>query len=40
MNQTLVDAETDSYGPGTHTVTVELPQGADDGEDGSGEGDD
>ncbi|MFC5367807.1 DUF7282 domain-containing protein [Salinirubrum litoreum] len=25
MNQTLVDAETDSYGPGTYTVTVELP---------------
>jgi hypothetical protein len=26
MNQTLVDAETDSYGPGTYTVTVELPE--------------
>lgn len=25
MNQTLVDAETDSYDPGTHTVTVDLP---------------
>ncbi|MFC5367806.1 DUF7282 domain-containing protein [Salinirubrum litoreum] len=37
MNQTLADAETDSYGPGTYTVTVELPEGVADGGEGDGE---
>jgi hypothetical protein len=33
MNQTLVDAGTDSYEPGTYTLTVELPAGVADNEE-------